>query len=304
MSYYVDSIVGGKTYGVAKAVNLVTVKVLDQDGSGSTDGVLGGVEWVVDNASKTDGPHVANLSLGSEFSESLNKACSNGVVQGVFMAVAAGNEDIDACLVSPAASVISMTVGASDRTDRRASFSNSGKCVDIFGPGVDITSASHCSDTQVAIKSGTSMASPHVAGVAALYFQKYPDASALGIKQRMLRDATQNIIKGTSGSPNLMVTTVVVNNSTDVEPLDGGYGFCLLPDVAGECALEPDNSLSWWGITLLVLASLAVCFCVGIFLLKMLPSKSDSKLDPAAEPDAGLDAEEVDEDLKAQEEAL
>ena len=153
--------VGGKTYGVAKGVKLVTVKVLDQDGSGPTDGILEGIEWVADQAAESDQPSVANLSLGGEFTRALNEACGRAVLGGVFLSVAAGNDNVNACLVSPAASLISMTVGASNQLDARATFSNFGTCVNVFAPGVDITSASHCSDSEYAIFSGTSMAAPH-----------------------------------------------------------------------------------------------------------------------------------------------
>lgn len=123
---HVMGTIGGAKYGVAKNVKLVAVKVLGSDGSGATDGIVDAIEWVINQAASSDGPSVANLSLGGSFSEALNRAVASGVSQGLFMSVAAGNEDQNACLVSPASTIVAMTVGASTRLDARASFSNFG----------------------------------------------------------------------------------------------------------------------------------------------------------------------------------
>lgn len=198
---HVAGTIGGATYGVAKSVYLRAVRVLDCNGSGSTSGIIAAVDWLRQNAIK---PAVANMSLGGGYSSSLNTAVTNLVNSGVFVAVAAGNENQDACNVSPASASGTITVAASDRSDTRASFSNYGSCVDIYAPGVNIKSAWINSGTRTI--SGTSMATPHVAGVAALYKATYGDASASTIINWMINNATTNVIKSNvSGTPNRLL---------------------------------------------------------------------------------------------------
>jgi len=172
---HVSGTVGGSTYGVAKGVTLVAVRVLDCSGSGTNSGVIAGMDWVTSNRVL---PAVANMSLGGSFSQAINDAVTRMTNAGVSLAVAAGNENQNACNTSPASAASAITVGATTNTDARASFSNYGSCVDVFAPGNNITSAWYSSTTATNTISGTSMASPHVAGVAALYLQGNPSASA------------------------------------------------------------------------------------------------------------------------------
>jgi subtilisin family serine protease len=187
---HVAGTIGSSTYGLAKAVRLRGVRVLNCQGSGSSSGVLAGIDWVRLNHVK---PAVANMSLGGGYSATENTAVTNLVNAGVFLAVAAGNENQNACNTSPASAPAVTTVAASDRTDTRASFSNYGSCVDIYAPGVSITSTWLNGGTNTI--SGTSMASPHVAGVAALYKATYGDASQSTINSWLVNNSTANVIK-------------------------------------------------------------------------------------------------------------
>lgn len=199
---HVAGTVGGSTYGVAKDVDLVAVRVLGCDGSGALSGVIAGVDWVTADHS---GPSVANMSLGAldlfGFNTSLDQAVRNSVASGVTYAVAAGNDALDACWSTPARVAEAMTLGASDSQDRIASFSNDGDCVDMFGPGVGIRSAWNSSDDATATASGTSMATPHAAGVAALYLELDPTASAATVFAAVRNATTKNVISG-AVSPN------------------------------------------------------------------------------------------------------
>jgi subtilisin family serine protease len=189
---HVAGTVGGTTYGVAKKVNLVPVRVLDCRGSGTWSGVVAGMDWVVANAK---GASVANMSLGGGASASVDDGIRRMTGAGVTTVVAAGNEDTDACTTSPARAGSAITVGATDRTDTRASFSNFGSCLDIFAPGVGITAAWHSSNTSTNTISGTSMASPHVAGVAALYLQSNGGASPAQVESALEGGSTKDVVK-------------------------------------------------------------------------------------------------------------
>jgi subtilisin family serine protease len=202
---HVSGTIGGTTVGVAKAVRLHGIRVLDCAGGGTTETVIAGVDYVARNHVK---PAVANLSLGGGFSQALNDAVTNAVATGVTMVVAAGNSNVDACGVSPASAAAAITVGATDPTDTRASFSNYGPCLDIFAPGVDILSAWYTSDTALAYSSGTSMASPHVAGAAALYLQGSPSATPSQVSNALLANATTGrVINEGPGSPDRLLYT-------------------------------------------------------------------------------------------------
>ncbi len=166
---HVAGTIGGNSYGVANKTRLVSVKVLGCDGKGSWSGVIAGINWVITDYSA--GKAVANMSLGGSASSSLDTAISNLVNDGVVTVVAAGNEGRDACKSSPARAPKAITVAASDSSDRLASFSNHGKCVDVIAPGVEIKSSLNTDLTATAVWSGTSMASPHVAGVIARFLQ-------------------------------------------------------------------------------------------------------------------------------------
>jgi len=200
---HVAGTVGGSTYGVAKSALLRGVRVLDCSGSGSTSGVISGVDWVTANHIS---PAVANMSLGGGASSALDTAVNNLSNSGVPIAVAAGNSNIDACTQSPSRAANAITTGATTSTDARSSFSNFGTCVDIFAPGSSITSAWSTSDTATNTISGTSMASPHVAGVAALYKQANPSASSTTVRNAIVNNATTNVITGVgTGSPNRLL---------------------------------------------------------------------------------------------------
>lgn len=200
---HVAGTIGGSTYGVAKSVNLRGVRVLDCNGSGSTSGVIAGVDFVRTNHSN---PAVANMSLGGGISSALDTAVNNLSNSGVAIAVAAGNSNANACNSSPARAANAITVGATTTTDARASFSNFGTCLDIFAPGQGILSAYATSNTATATLSGTSMASPHVAGVAALYKQVNPSASSTTVRNAIVNGATTNVVTNPgTGSPNRLL---------------------------------------------------------------------------------------------------
>ncbi len=199
---HVSGTIGGTTYGVAKEVSLVPVRVLGCTGSGSTSGVIAGIDWAI--ANHTAGvPAVANMSLGGGLSSALNDAVTRAVADGITMVVAAGNSNVDACTSSPSSAPAAITVGATSSTDARASFSNWGTCLDIFAPGVSITSSVIGSTTATATWSGTSMASPHVAGIAALFLQQYPTASPANVSGAIINAATPSVVTDAgTGSPN------------------------------------------------------------------------------------------------------
>ncbi|TIC80756.1 S8 family peptidase [Nocardioides sp. GY 10127] len=203
---HVAGTVGGSTYGVAKNVTLVPVRVLGCDGSGTTSGVIAGVDWVTADHTGTN-PAVANMSLGGGASTTLDNAVAAAINDGVTFAVAAGNESTNACNGSPARVPAALTVAATTSTDARASYSNYGSCVDLFAPGSSITSAWYTSNTATNTISGTSMATPHVTGVAALYLQDHPSASPSTVAAAILGAATSGVVTGTSGSPNLLLSS-------------------------------------------------------------------------------------------------
>ncbi|MEU6857892.1 S8 family serine peptidase [Glycomyces sp. NPDC046736] len=201
---HVAGTIGGSTYGLAKDVTIRAVRVLDCAGSGSYSAIIGGIDWVAANA---DGPAVANMSLGGGFSQALNDAIAAAVDSGVTFAIAAGNEGQDACNVSPASEESAITVGATDSNDAQTSWSNWGDCVDILAPGAAITSAWIDGDDAENTISGTSMATPHVAGVVALYLEANPEATPDDVVTALTENAVQDAISGTNGSPNLLLNT-------------------------------------------------------------------------------------------------
>ena len=208
---HVAGTVGGSVYGVAKDVNLVAVRVLDCGGSGTFSGVIAGMDWVADNA---NGPSVANMSLGGGSSASVDDAVERMFDAGVPTIVAAGNGDFlgraqDACGSSPAGADRAYTVGATNTDDSKTSWSNYGDCVDMFAPGAGITAAWHTSDTATNTISGTSMAAPHVAGVAALYLQNNTNASAQQVYDAITEYSTKNIVTNSRTENNHMVYSLL-----------------------------------------------------------------------------------------------
>ena len=202
---HVAGTVGGSTYGVAKRVTLHGVRVLDCNGSGTTSGVVAGINWVTTNYTNTK-PAVANMSLGGGASQTLDTALRNSVAAGVVHVVAAGNETADACNSSPAREPLAITVGATNSSDQRASFSNYGTCLDIFAPGVNILSSWYTGDNATGSLSGTSMASPHVAGVVALHLAGSPSASPADVAASLNNAATTGTVSDPgSGSPNRLL---------------------------------------------------------------------------------------------------
>lgn len=200
---HVAGTVGGTTYGVAKSATLIPVRVLDCNGSGTNSGVIAGMNWVAGQG----GGAVANMSLGGGASTATDEAVARMTSAGITTVVAAGNENQNACNVSPARAASAITVGATTSTDARASYSNFGTCVDIFAPGSSITSAWIGSGSATNTISGTSMASPHVAGVAAQYLQLNPGASPTTVTNALIGNATTGVVTGVNGSPNRLLFT-------------------------------------------------------------------------------------------------
>lgn len=208
---HVAGTIGGSQYGVAKNVNLVAVRVLDCDGSGSYSQIIAGVDWVTKNAVK---PAVANMSIGGSVSKALDDAVNRSIASGVTYVVAAGNDGRKACNQSPADDPAAITVGATDSHDRRASYSNYGTCVDIFAPGSHITSDSNTTDNGTKTMSGTSMASPHVAGAAALVLAQHPDYTPAQVQATLVAYATAGKVGNPgAGSPNKLLYTGFLNTS-------------------------------------------------------------------------------------------
>lgn len=193
---HVAGTVGGATYGVAKAVRLVSVRIFPCIGPGTVVQLISGVDWVTANAMR---PAVANISIGAASNGALDLAVRNSIASGITYVVSAGNDNQDACNQSPARVAEAITVGATDATDIRATFpngrrSNYGGCLDLFAPGVGITSAWRTSDAAIATLSGTSMASPHAAGVAARYLAANPLASPAQVRNAVVAKATKGVV--------------------------------------------------------------------------------------------------------------
>jgi serine protease len=188
---HVAGTVGGSLHGVAKGVTLHAIRVFGCTGGASTSGIIAALDWVVKNGQR---PAVANMSLGGGFSSTFNTAIQNAVTAGITMVVAAGNSSADACNVSPASAPAAITVGSTASSDAMSSFSNHGPCVDLFAPGSSIVSTSYAGNTATTTMSGTSMASPHVAGAAALYLSANPSATPAQVDAALKTNATGNTI--------------------------------------------------------------------------------------------------------------
>ncbi len=206
---HVAGTVGGSTYGVAKGVKLVAVRVLDCNGAGSLASVIGGIDWMRQNFS---GPSIANMSLGTGYSPAFNAVVENAIAAGITFVVAAGNSTANACDESPASASGAISVGATDVNDAFAYFSNYGRCVTLSAPGVSITSAWIGSTTASYVLSGTSMSSPHAAGAAALYLEAAPASTPAQVLAGLVGNGTADVIKALPASTrNLLLYTGFLN---------------------------------------------------------------------------------------------
>lgn len=250
---HVAGTIGGSTYGVAKNVRLVAVRVLDCSGSGSWSGVISGIDYVTYTH---NGPSVANMSLGGGYVQAVNDAVTNSIAEGVTYAVAAGNDyGANACNTSPASTPGALTVGATDSADARAAFSNIGTCVDLFAPGVNITSAWRTSTTATNTISGTSMASPHVAGLAAQFLYTNPTATPATVAAALKNTAVAGVVSSPgAGSPNLLARrwngALSATGASSYEP-DGSYwyqgtGGYIRGWLQGTSGTDPDLYLEKW----------------------------------------------------------
>ncbi|WP_433265765.1 S8 family peptidase [Actinosynnema sp. CS-041913] len=243
---HVAGTVGGTGHGVAKKAKLVGVRVLNCAGSGSYAGVIAGIDWVTANAVK---PAVANMSLGGGADATVDQAVRNSIAAGVTYGLAAGNDNgANACNYSPARTTEGITVGSTTNTDARSSFSNTGTCVDIFAPGSNITSAWYTNDTATNTISGTSMATPHVVGAAAVYLAANPAATPQQVRDALVNGATSGVVTNPgTGSPNKLLRVVgsttppptgcpAKTNATDVNVPDLGTGTSTISvtDCAGK----------------------------------------------------------------------
>ena len=224
---HVAGTVGGTTWGVAKAVTIHPVRVLGCNGSGTTSGVVAGMDWVAANRVL---PAVANMSLGGGASSATDTAVENLTGAGVTVVVAAGNNNASACNYSPARAPAAITVGSTTSTDARSSFSNFGTCLDIFAPGSSITSSWSTSPTATYTDSGTSMASPHVAGAAALYLAVNPSATPAQVTSAIINNSTQNRVANPgTGSPNRLLYSLagptVAHTGPWYNPAESGWGL-------------------------------------------------------------------------------
>jgi subtilisin family serine protease len=240
---HVAGTVGSSTYGVAKNVRLYAVRVLGCTGSGSNSGVVAGIDWVAGNHVK---PAVANMSLGGGASTATDDAVQRAINAGVTMVVAAGNDNQNACNYSPARAANAITVGSTTSSDARSSFSNFGTCLDIFAPGSSITSAWHTSDTATNTISGTSMASPHVAGVAALYLQGNTAASPSTVRNEIVNASSTSKLTGIgTGSPNRLLYSLLSGGGSPPPPPPptcGGGTYTGMLSGTGANAYQPNNS--------------------------------------------------------------
>lgn len=228
---HVASSAAGQQFGVAKGAIVHPVRVLDCNGSGSFAGVIAGIDWVAQNAIH---PAVVNMSLGGGAFQAVDDALTAMIATGVPAVVAAGNQASNACNFSPARTPNAITVGATNNgNEGRANFSNFGTCVDIFAPGVNVIGAWHNSDNATNTISGTSMASPHVAGAVAVYLQRFPRLSSADASNDVIAEATENVVGNPNGSPNRFLFT-------DLGTPDGDscYGFCGGQAPGFECACD------------------------------------------------------------------
>jgi hypothetical protein len=214
---HVASSAAGTAYGVANLATIVPVRVLDCDGSGQTSDVLSGLDWVASNIASTNSQAVVNMSLGGSFDSVLNAAVRSIINLGVPVIAAAGNDARDACYSSPAGEPLAITVAASTSFDEQAGYSNHGSCVDVFAPGSSITAAGIASDVSTSVKTGTSMAAPHVAGYAAVVKGMFPSASSAAVASAITGSASSNALTNvSSGTVNRLMYTNLAKCSVAV----------------------------------------------------------------------------------------
>jgi subtilisin family serine protease len=247
---HVAGTVGGQVYGVAKGVTLVAVRVLDCGGSGAYSGVIAGVDWVTGNHPALA---VANMSLGGGASSALDQAIQNSIASGVSYAVAAGNGNFagiaqDACGYSPARVPQAMTIGATTKTDVKASWSNYGSCVDFFAPGVGIKSAWIGSNSATNTISGTSMATPHTAGVAALYLQQFPGSTPQQVRDGLYDATTKSVVTSSSTTNNHLLYSPPTGFSSSPPPPPSTPTLSVTGSFNGKSGKWTAN-LSWSGLT-------------------------------------------------------
>jgi subtilisin family serine protease len=247
---HVAGIIGGARHGVAKDVRLIAVRVLNCLGEGTFAGVIAGVDWVTYHHA---GPSVANMSLNGTFHQPLNDAVANSIAQGVTYALAAGNHYGNACGESPAATPTALTVAATDQNDERPAWSNSGACVDLFAPGVDIPSAWIGGKNATNVLSGTSMSAPHVAGLAAAYLQSNPYGTPETVRAALTTAAADVVGNPGDATPNLLARkwngTLKQVSTSSYQP-DGTHWRQRAGHIqvwlTGTPGTDPDLYLQWW----------------------------------------------------------
>ena len=235
---HVAGTIGGTHYGVAKKVRLVAVRVLDCAGEGALSQVISGVNWVTAHAVK---PAVANMSIGGDYSPSMESAVQRSINAGITYVVAAGNEDSNATNASPAGLPAAITVGATDSADKRAVFSNFGSSLDLFAPGVNIRSSVSSSNTATAYYSGTSMASPHVAGAAALVLDASPAMTPVQVRNHLVAHATTGKVKDRAGSPDRLLFVP----APPAEPVVRTSAVTVTPGQAFSTKLSASRGGTW-----------------------------------------------------------
>jgi subtilisin family serine protease len=246
---HVAGTIGGQTYGVAKGVDIVSVRVLGCEARGLTSDLVAGLDWVASHAA---GPAVVNLSLKAGYSSQVDDAVARLTAMGVNVVAAAGNDDTDACFTSPARAPSALTVGAADMGDYRAYFSNWGDCVDLFAPGVSVRSASHEDDVGSVSMFGTSMATPHVTGAVALYLSSYRSATTAEVTSAVLGGATQGVVMNSESSNNHLLYTLdlAAGDSPpppNAPPVADFEPSCQESDCAfDDASSDPDGHVARW----------------------------------------------------------